>query len=345
MAEERPSAGQDLRARNQELEAQVRELRDTINAIRGGEVDAIVVSDGGGTLVYTLEGPDAPYRALVESISEGALTLSPDGLILYANARFASMLGLPPDKIPGTSIFDHLDPEGLPAFQATFGKLPGAPCRGRTRLRLVRGSIPVNLSMSPVSGEPGSQISVIVTDRSEDEMQIRFQSRILDSVGDAVMVTDTDDRVLYWNAAATVTYGWGQDEAIGRPLTDIASPGAGREAGTYIPRELDAGGTFTGEYQVKHRDGHLFPIQMHMAPILNETGVRIATLCISRDITEGKEAEEKIRRHVGQLQETNAELEQFNRLMVEREIRMVELKREVNELSRLLGKPPRYPVD
>ncbi|HVN65298.1 MAG TPA: hypothetical protein VMT31_01640, partial [Methanomicrobiales archaeon] len=83
MQEETPPGEiRDIRARNQELESQVRELQETLDAIRSGEVDAIVVSKDDARRVYTLEGPDSPYRALVESISEGALTVSSEGMIL-----------------------------------------------------------------------------------------------------------------------------------------------------------------------------------------------------------------------------------------------------------------------
>ncbi|HVP24496.1 MAG TPA: PAS domain S-box protein, partial [Methanomicrobiales archaeon] len=313
MQEEAPSGEiRDLRAKNQELESKVRELEETLEAIRSGEVDAIVVSTDDARRVYTLEGPDSPYRALVESISEGALTVSPDGMILYANARFASMAGVPPGQIPGTSILDFISPGDLPAFRTSFQGVPKGPCRGRVNLRLGSDSLPVSISMSPLSPEPGSKISVIVTDRREDEQQIRFQSRMLDSVGDAVMVTSNDGRIIYWNQAAAQTYGWTPDQVVGHDLREIAPAGVAGEEGRYIPMELAAGGSWSGEYRARHLDGHIFPVRMHMAPVLDDGGRRVATIYISRDITERKSAEEARERLNAELTERARELEAAN---------------------------------
>ena len=64
-----------------------------------------------------------------------------------------------------------------------------------------------------------------------------------------------------------------------------------------------------------------------------------------QDITARKRAEEALRQKAEALRASNAELEQFNRAMVGRELRMIELKQEINELCRRLGAPPRYETD
>ena len=63
---------------------------------------------------------------------------------------------------------------------------------------------------------------------------------------------------------------------------------------------------------------------------------------LQREIARRKQAEEELRQTVAELERTNAELELFNRLAVGRELRMIELKRQINELSEQLGKEPPY---
>src|SRR5712672_4021213 len=58
------------------LKARVEELEETLRAIRMGEVDAVLVSSSQGDQVFTLQGAEHPYRLLVETIEEGAATLS-----------------------------------------------------------------------------------------------------------------------------------------------------------------------------------------------------------------------------------------------------------------------------
>jgi two-component system CheB/CheR fusion protein len=63
------------------------------------------------------------------------------------------------------------------------------------------------------------------------------------------------------------------------------------------------------------------------------------------DITERKRAEERIRSQMEELTARNRELTRFNKASVDREMRMIELKKEVNEFCRNAGLPPRYEVD
>ena len=71
------------------LRQRLAEAEDALRAIRTGEIDAVVVQGDTGPVVYTLKSADTPYRLLVEQMREGALTVSAEGVILYANAAFA----------------------------------------------------------------------------------------------------------------------------------------------------------------------------------------------------------------------------------------------------------------
>src|SRR4051794_22825644 len=106
-----PHAGvEDLARQVAELRRRLEEAEETIRAIREDEVDAFVVSRGEADRVLTLESADRPYRVLVESMQQGALTLSADGTILYCNPRFAALLGRPQDELSGLALLD-LGPE------------------------------------------------------------------------------------------------------------------------------------------------------------------------------------------------------------------------------------------
>ena len=80
------------------------------------------------------------------------------------------------------------------------------------------------ISMNPLDHGDDTKISVVLTDRRKDEDRIMLQARMLDAVGDAVIAADTNYKIIYWNDAATKTYGWKMEEAIGRDLIDVATP-------------------------------------------------------------------------------------------------------------------------
>src|SRR5579862_9754252 len=84
------------------------EAEEIVQAIRRGGLDALVMEGPRGEKVVTLQGTEHPYRVLVESINDGAATLDADGVILYANSRFAQILNIPHGKLTGTSLQNNL---------------------------------------------------------------------------------------------------------------------------------------------------------------------------------------------------------------------------------------------
>ena len=83
---------EDLVAEVQELRTQLEEAQETLNAIKRGEIDGLVISTPKGEQVYTITGAEKPYRALIEDMREGAVMLSDDNTVLYCNSGFAKMM-------------------------------------------------------------------------------------------------------------------------------------------------------------------------------------------------------------------------------------------------------------
>ena len=77
---------------SERVKNQLEETEETLQAIRRDMVDALLVNRGNGTRVVTFNDADFPYRLMVESMSEGAVTLIPDGTIFYSNSRFCEMV-------------------------------------------------------------------------------------------------------------------------------------------------------------------------------------------------------------------------------------------------------------
>src|SRR5882762_2254554 len=95
------------------------EAEQTLRAIQYGTVDAFVVEEPEGHRVYTLEGSDLPYSALVERMQQGAAMLDARGCIIYCNLTLAQLLGMPREKVIGRMLQELL----TPADYATFDRL------------------------------------------------------------------------------------------------------------------------------------------------------------------------------------------------------------------------------
>ena len=147
------------------LRARLTDAEDMLRAIRQGEIDALVVEGAGGNQVYTLHSAEEPYRHLVEQMQEGAVSLTRRGDILYANARFAAMVGEPLESVVGSRVERFVNQ----ADRGEFATLLNAGS-GRRRSRLV-GADPrafeVSLSLTTTASANGDRLNLIVSDLSE----------------------------------------------------------------------------------------------------------------------------------------------------------------------------------
>ena len=157
-----------LVSRIEELEEQVTESHEIIDAIRKGEVDAFIVKTNDAHELYTLRSADKSYRVFIEQMNEGALTINENNIILYSNTRFASLLNVPLENVIGFD-FTRFMPE---AFTHIVNKLiktswEEGESKGEVVLSGKEGTVlPLLLSMNTIKMEGSKAISIIVTDLS-----------------------------------------------------------------------------------------------------------------------------------------------------------------------------------
>jgi len=325
---------QRLLEENEELKNEIRELRETFNAISAGEVDAIIVTKDDGKKVYTLENADLPYRILIENIREGALTLSRDGMILYGNTAFASMRGLPLSEIIGTNLQAHIAPRDKDQIDVLLHKALTTPARSEMSICSGKGAFPVQVSLTALDTDGSRKISAVVTDRRKDYDRLLLQGRMLDSVADAVIAADPSGRIIYWNDAAMKTYGWRPDEVIKHDLIEVVVPELSEEDSRNIMDMLLKGESWSGEYTVRHRDGHHFPVYARDSPVFDDNGRLIAVLGASHDISDRKRAEKELR---NRNEDLNAAFEEITSTQEELQQTVDELSRRELELNEALS--------
>lgn len=91
------------------LKEELFESNSIVNAIKQGDVDALVVHNNGVPQLYSLETADYTYRLLIEKFRQGALSISKDGLILYCNDYFSKLTGISSEMIIGTYLHEYFD--------------------------------------------------------------------------------------------------------------------------------------------------------------------------------------------------------------------------------------------
>ena len=157
----------------EELRGQLQETREALAAIQGGSVDALVVPSESGEKIFTLVNADRPYRILLEEMSEGALTITPEGLILFSNQRFAETVKTPLNQVVGSSIFAWLNPENQAILKAILKMDLSEKRRKELSLLATNGmQVPIYLSVNKVSLSDAKDIFCLVTTDLTEEKQI-----------------------------------------------------------------------------------------------------------------------------------------------------------------------------
>jgi len=131
-----------------------------------------------------------------------------------------------------------------------------------------------------------------ITGRKSAEEQIRFQARLLDAVGQAIIATNPQGTIIYWNRAAEELYGWPKEEVMGRPIVEVTPSEEMLERAEEIMSELRAGRSWSGEFVVQRKDGSTFPAMVTDTPVHDEQGNLAGIIGVSTDITEFKKMEE-----------------------------------------------------
>jgi two-component system, sensor histidine kinase len=141
----------------EELRQRLQEAEGNLQAIYSGEIDALLLADEKGERrVFTLKSADAPYRALVERMQEGAATLTTSGGIVYCNQRFADLVKRPLEQVIGASIGTFLPSAETEILRAMLDHGSG---RYMTRLML--------------DGHEGTEVQVTLSSIVLDEVEHR----------------------------------------------------------------------------------------------------------------------------------------------------------------------------
>jgi len=159
-----------LQDQQTKLRARLKTAEETLRAIQSGEVDALMVSGRRGTKVVSLTGGEPTYRMLVEAMSEGAATLSRDGVFLYCNRRFAKMMRRPPEKMTGIPLQSLVAETDRDSLESVLRDARKTIVKGEFNLRRTDGSlIPVYLSLNRFRGFKGLALGMVITDLSEQK--------------------------------------------------------------------------------------------------------------------------------------------------------------------------------
>ncbi len=252
---------------------------------------------------------EARLRALQANSRELVSILGPDATLLYVSPSLQRALGRRPEEVQGGDAFTDIHREDRDRVMAEFRRVledPGYVAQLQYRIRHADGSWrTLDTWAENYLDDPDIQGIVVgswdVTASVEQAEHIRFQAALLGAVGQAVVATDLQRRVISWNGAAERLYGWRAEEVLGRPIADlaIATHSAARAEGIYA--KLAAGEAWSDQVPMRRRDGTTFLALVSATSLTDAGGRSIGYVGVSSDITHLAQVELDLRERVKEL--------------------------------------------
>lgn len=282
-----------LRKELKQLQTRLAESEATMQAIRAGNVDAIMVEGPNGSRIFTLQSPEDPYRMLAERMNEGAATLTAEGVILFCNRRLAEMAGLPVERLLGTSFLLILRDSERESFPDLLCRASKEDVRAEGHLRRDGGAIlPVQLSLVSIPlAELEQGICLIATDLSNQKRAEEAKASIVDSSDDAIVAKTPDGIITSWNRGAQELYGYSTQEMIGESICRLVPPDRVSEFNAIMQRIKQGERVRHYETVRVRKGGRLVHVSLTISPIRDGAGKILGASTIARDITERKRAE------------------------------------------------------
>ncbi len=280
------------------------------------------------------------YTELYDFAPSGYIALSKKGEILELNFAAAKMLGNERTKLIKKQFVFFVSVDTQTTFdlflQDVFTSRVKQTCEV---IIATEGNVPIYVNIDGIDSQNNEMILLTLNDITERirakkelvENEIRFRTLMESFDTVAVQGYGPNGITQFWNKASEKLYGYTQQEAIGRNLLDLIIPSEMKDGVTKAIQEMAETGKPipSGELLLQHKDGSPVPVISHHA-IVNVPGLVQELFCLDVDITARKQAETELQKRVD-------ELELFHSLVVGRELKMIELKKEINELSKKLG--------
>ncbi|MRR14572.1 PAS domain S-box protein, partial [archaeon] len=133
-----------------------------------------------------------------------------------------------------------------------------------------------------------------ITERKEAESQVTFQASLLNQVRNAVIATDLDGKIIYWNHFSEILYQWKADEVLGRSIADTIVPAQRRQIIREVMEEIVRCGYLEREFVVQRKDGSLFPALYVFNMLKDQKGRNMGFASVSIDLTERKRVEDDL---------------------------------------------------
>jgi PAS domain S-box-containing protein len=258
-----------------------------------------------------LASRERELAAILENAAQAVHSVGPDGTVLWANQSELDMLGYAAGEYVGHPLADFYEDAGV-AKQILRRLAAGESLHDEpVRMRHKDGSIHDVLVTSNAHFDNGTFVNTRcfsrdVTEQRRMERALReseeraehtraLLAAIVESSDDAIISKSLDGTITSWNSGATRLFGYGADEAIGRPITTIIPPELHHEERSILERL--ARGERIDHFETVRvtKDGRHIDVSLTISPVRDHAGRVVGASKVARDVSERRRMEEKLR--------------------------------------------------
>src|SRR5450631_1012758 len=309
--------------------------------------DADGTAVGASTISHDLTNRQHAFdaaRAMIESSLDSLVAISPEGRITDANEATVRTTGVPREELIGTAFSDcFTDPQKAnKIYQLVFAQ--GMAVDYPLTMRHRDGTLTEVLYNASVYRDAGGKVlGVFAAARDVTAQTQAFDSArgMIESSLDSLVAISPEGRITDANEATVRTTGVPRQELIGTAFSDcFTEPEKANKIYLLVFAE---GMAVDYPLTMRHRDGTLTEVLYNASVHRDLRGNVLGVFAAARDVTKQVQAQRESAIRQARELERLAELEQFQRLTVGRELKMIELKKEIERLGRYAptdGKEP-----
>lgn len=276
-------------------------------------------------------------RSLIEASLDPLVTISPGGKITDVNEASVQATGVDREQLIGTDFSDYFtEPSQARAgYQTVFenGSVSDYPLTIRHR----DGSlIDVLYNASVYRDTAGNVLGVFAAARdvTEQKQASQYARSLIEASLDPLVTISPDGKITDVNDASVQATGVAREHLIGTDFSDYFTEPDQARAG--YQTVFEKGSVSDYPLTIRHRDGRLIDVLYNASVYRDTAGKVLGVFAAARDVTAQKRAEFELAERRNRELERLAELENFQKLTVGRELKMIELKKEIVRLKSLL---------
>ncbi len=243
------------------------------------------------------------YRAVIQSANDAIITADSAGNIVGWNRRAESIFGYAEAEVNGQPLTLLMPTRYRERHLAGMRRvLSGGEPRviGKTMevqgLRQDRSEFPMELSLAQWEIAEGRFVTGTVrdiTERKQTEQQLRVAATAFESQ-EGMMITDARKTILRVNRAFTQITGYSAEEAVGQPSSLLKSGRQDADFYAAMWESIRRDGTWQGEIWNRSKNGEIYPEWLFITAVFDEYGQVANYVAAFSDITQRKQAEDKI---------------------------------------------------